>query len=353
MTRVPVNRIKDLLDACVTPTGGEVLIFSDVLKTDHTYFISNEIVALVEKTETFFRNTEGIINKQDKRIISETLNMATFYKYLLDYKGNRFLEFHPISNSQNHVQQGIDAAIQLRKKLGYSTDKIDINPFAIARQMGVQVYRRKLSNSTISGIHLNSKETGKVILINYNDDIYRQNFSVLHEMAHSIFDVKDEFEISLNGDEKIENKKYLEYRANRFASTFLIPPELARRISKSFKSDDKFREIANQFSVNPITLAISLSSNNLISRKDYERLKNLKIRKPKKVDPEYAGFSTKATERFSSIQEKGISYSFFRLVTDAYENGLISFSKICEVLSLTSTQVLELLDLMGVNINVR
>lgn len=348
LTKVSLNRMDDLVKGRVAPTGGEILIFSDVLKADHEYFISNEITSLVEKTETFFRSTEGVITRSDKRIITETLNMSVFYKYLLDVRNVKVVEFRPIIHSENHVQQGIDAALQLRKQLRYPVNKVDINPFAIARQMGIQVYRRKLSDSSISGIHLSSVETGKVILINYKDDIYRQNFSVLHEMAHSIFDVKDAFEISLESDKKDSLRMLSEYRANRFASTFLVPPELASRIVRSYKTDDDFKKLANRFSVNPITLAISLSSNNLISEEEFERLKRLKIRIPNKVDPEFSGLSKRAVERFSKLQSRGISYSFFRLIVDAYINSDISFSKICEVLSLQSIEVYELLDLMGV-----
>lgn len=353
LTKVSLNRLNELIKGSKAPTGGEILIFSDVLKIEHEYFISNEVTSLVEKTETFFRNTEGVITRSDKRIITETLNTALFYKYLQDVRNIRNVEFNPESESDNHVQQGMDAALQLRKQLKYPVDKVDINPFAIARQMGIQVYRRKLSDSSISGIHLSSLETGKVILINYKDDLYRQNFSVLHEMAHSIFDGKDAFEISLESDNNDKNKQYSEYRANKFASTFLIPPELARRIYKTYKSDDDFKKIANQYSVNPITLAISLNSNNLISEEEFERLKKLKIPIPNKVDPELSGLSKHAIERFSYLQSRGISLSFFRLIIDAYTQNDISFSKICEVLSLQSLDVYELLDSMGVRLDDR
>ncbi len=347
LSKVSSDRLSKLIHGIVSPTGGEILIFSDILKVDYEYFISSEVTSLVEKTETFFRNTDGIISKSDKRKISETLNIAVFYKYLLDLRNTKILDFKPQTNSKIHVQQGLDAAVQLRNQLHYPINKIDINPFAIARLMGIQVYRIKLSNSSISGIHLNGKETGKVILINYKDDLYRQNFSVLHEIAHSIFDVNDAFEISLDSDKNNKYKKYSEYRANKFASAFLIPPELASRIVKSYKTDDDFIKIANQFSVNPVTLAISLHSYKLITVNQFNELKSLKIKIPSKTDPESLNLSKRALEKFNNLQAKGISLSFFQLIVDAYIRGDISFSKICEVLSLQSSELYEIFDSGG------
>ena len=59
------------------------------------------------------------------------------------------------------------------------------------RSIGAHIFRRHLLNSNISGLFVAHPTAGACLLVNYDEDVYRQRFSVAHEMAHAIFDQSD------------------------------------------------------------------------------------------------------------------------------------------------------------------
>lgn len=345
--RIPVTRINAFLRAESIPVGDEILIISDVFRVDYIYFISNDVKSQFEKTYKFYRATEGIITRVDKRIIADTLYLAEFINDIIEHMGYRCREFIPKYTSQNHVEQGKQVAEQLRELFNLKFNQTEINPFSIAREMGIQVFRRHLSKSIISGIHMDNENTGKIILINYDDDIYRQNFSLLHELAHCIFDSNKDYSISMMDDKSDENKKRSEWRANSFASQFLIPEKLAKYINGSWNNDSEFVDLANKFNVNPATLSYSLNKNKLITESESKLLSELKIRLIDKSEPELSGLSYNGIERVKQLQEKGFSFSFIKMSYEAYHNEIISFSKLCEMLFMSSAEVYELMKVIG------
>lgn len=62
-------------------------------------------------------------------------------------------------------------------------------------------------------------EVGRCILVNYDEDVYRQRFTAAHELAHALME-DSEFNVSLSRD----GSNLVEVRANAFASHYLVPP---------------------------------------------------------------------------------------------------------------------------------
>lgn len=345
--RINRDRLNGFINANVMPLGDEVLILADVFSIDYYYFLSNETKSPIDKTQKFLRANSNILTKYDKETIAETLYAAQFANTIQGINGFKPQIFIPKANTRNHVEQGKIAADQLRKQLGIKLFKTEINSFSIVRSLGIQIFRRKLINSKISGIHMENPNTGKIILINHLDDVYRQNFSVLHELAHSIFDSSCEYQISMDDDINNIEKKAIEWRANSFASNFLIPQDLALALKDKWKNDREYIELANRLAVNPITLAIALKNNGVISQESYNELRKLKIPKEKKKDPELIGLSTNGMRRIKELHSQGISYYFLKLSYEAYINNIVSLSKLCELLMLDEKEIEKLIVDMG------
>jgi Zn-dependent peptidase ImmA (M78 family) len=345
--RINRDRLNGFINARVMPLGDEVLILSDVFSIDYYYFLSNETKSPIDKTQKFFRANGNILTKNDKRSIAETLYAAEFA--ITIQRKNGFIPqiFTPKTTARNHVAQGKIVAYQLREQLEIKLTETEINPFKVVRDLGIQIFRRKLTNSKISGIHMENPNTGKIILINHFDDVYRQNFSVLHELAHSIFDSNSEYQISMDDDISNSQKKEAEWRANSFASNFLIPCDLALALKDKWKGDEEYIELANRLTVNPITLAFSLKKNGVISKEDCNYLSKLKIPKEKKIDPELKGLSTNGMKRIKELHSHGISFYFLKLSYEAYLKDIISFSKLSEVLMINEKEIEKLIIDMG------
>jgi Zn-dependent peptidase ImmA (M78 family) len=88
------------------------------------------------------------------------------------------------------------------------------------------VFRQKLSNDKISGLFIHHPIAGRCVLVNYDEDLYRQRFTAAHECGHAILDVGEEFGISFgtNGND------LREVRVNAFASHYLLPPKFLEKL---------------------------------------------------------------------------------------------------------------------------
>src|SRR6185295_885484 len=122
-------------------------------------------------------------------------------------------------------KHGQDAAGQLRRHLRYQPAEVPADVFYDCRRMGVHVFRRALENSNISGLFIQHPAAGPCILVNYSEDLFRQRFTVSHELGHALFDNGEEFVVSFYGKEDL-----VEVRANTFAAHFLLPDEYLARL---------------------------------------------------------------------------------------------------------------------------
>ncbi len=122
-----------------------------------------------------------------------------------------------------------EIAGEVRILLGYKENELLQNIFDDFRNLGLHIFRRKLHNSNLSGIFIHHPVAGKCVLVNYSEDLYRQNFTVSHEVAHSIFDTNQLYNVSFTKD----GKDIKEIRANRFAAGFLMPAAVLQKLKGS------------------------------------------------------------------------------------------------------------------------
>lgn len=227
-TGIGNDRLALLIEGKVTPSGDEILILADYFKCDFKFFISNEQFAPFEQTEELFRRHGNELNREDRWGIQEFLFLCECQDFLF----KEFSAIRPITTftfqkiGTFHKQQGIDAASSLRAFFSYPDHAVPLDVFDDFRRIGIHIFRRKLGQSAISGIYIRHPSAGHCILINYDEDIYRQRFSVAHEVAHAILDDNDvsvskkEYPVKVGG--KWTSEQLSEIRANSFAAAYLV-----------------------------------------------------------------------------------------------------------------------------------
>ncbi|MGF6403295.1 Zn-dependent peptidase ImmA (M78 family)/transcriptional regulator with XRE-family HTH domain [Pseudomonas frederiksbergensis] len=329
-TAISVDRLIQIEQGAVEPTGDEILILADFYRCDFKFFISNEQVAPFEQTETLYRAHGKEFSKADRAAIQEFLYLCDTEQYLIQELHGTSQEFFFAPTGTYFKGHAQDAAKAMRKMMGHGERQVPLDVYAEFRSVGVHVFRRKLSNSKISGVFIQHPTAGKCILVNYTEDVYRQRFSAAHEMAHAIFDSHEGASVTLLGD----GADMREVRANHFASCYLMPEEVIRQLpDPSGWSESDTQLWANKFRVSCDALGIAVKEARLADSDTSRRIRHYRVPREAKVDPELPERLTpEQRARKASLLTRGLSDHYVGLCLDAYSQDLISLGRLSEAL---------------------
>lgn len=341
-----IQRIDELERGAKEPTGDEILIFADFYKQDYKYFISNEKLSASEQVEILYRKYGEDFSKEDRKAIQEFIFLCENEQDILNYLDFKKQTFIAAKYNKIYKDQGAETAENLRLFLGYKKNELYSDLYSEFRKIGLHIFRRKLQNSKISGLFIKHPVAGKCILVNYDDDIYRQNFTLSHEVCHSILDDEIDFNVSYESE-----KGYREIRANTFASRFLIPQSILNNLRDVQWNDDLILKMANQLKVNVQPLIITLKSNKLISQYEYDSFLKLKLPRKDKDDYELKGLSPKIQSSKKELIQKGLSTFYVRNCYEAYRNGHISSGKLAEILLVDEFELPSILALFNLKLD--
>lgn len=348
-TGIPVDRLRTIEAARIEPTGDEILIISDHYRCDYKFFVSNDQVAAYEQTATLYRAHVKDFSKADRRAIQEFLYLCETEAYLMKELRVPVKEFTYKPTVQSFKRDGEAAAAAMRRWLGHSDREVARDVYDEFRSVGVHVFRRKLGNSSISGLFVLHPTAGKCALINASEDIYRQRFSAAHEIAHAIFDSDQQVSVSYV---RSNASDYREVRANRFASCYLIPPALLKKLSTVQWDKENVLHWASKLRVSCIALGVALKQAKMITYEDYKAIKQLRIPKEQKIDPELPATLTQMQrDRKAALLDLGLSDSYVQLCFDATKQGVISVGRLAEALLCGQAELLELADIYGVSLH--
>ncbi|MFO1334388.1 MAG: XRE family transcriptional regulator [Piscinibacter sp.] len=345
-TGIDVARLAAVEAGQAEPTGDEVLILADHYRCDFKFFISNEQVAPFEQTETLYRAHGNDFSKEDRRAVQDFLYLCETEDFLMRELDRAPKSFSFAPTGTFFKGHGEAAAASLRSALGHSDREVPRDVYAEFRSVGVHVFRRKLGNSNISGLFIRHPVAGKCALVNYSEDVYRQRFSAAHEMAHAIFDSAQGASVSFEGP---SGSDMVELRANRFASCFLMPPAFLAQLPDPARwSDVDAQRWANALRVSCVALAIALKEAKLIDAAAYDRIRNLRVPRDAKVDPELPeSLNATQRERKARLLESGLSDHYVGLCFEGFSVGVISIGRLAEALLCSHGELAELAALYG------
>lgn len=344
------DRLQTIESGHIEPYGDEILILADIYQEDFKYFISNEKLSASEKIEELYRVNGQSFTKEDKRVIQTFISLCSNEQFVWEslQREKSSFEVPLINQSFINNEDGVIVAKSLRKHLGYNGLESYQNLYSEFRKLGIHIFRRKLKKTGFSGLFIRHPEAGLCILINYDDNIYRQNFTLAHEVGHALMDGSD-FNVSLNSDDR---KAFREYRANSFASNFLMPQDIIKKIPKALLTPDYIRNQAKKFRVNVEPLLISLKNARVIDQTNFENLKKLSVKIPKEEqqDYEFENLTDKLANSYTSTIERGLTPSYIKSCHQAFCENLISRERLAEMLLTDLYDLSQLLDLFNLKI---
>jgi Zn-dependent peptidase ImmA (M78 family) len=345
-TGIPEETLSAVEEGKVGPTGDQILILADYYKCDFKFFISNEKLAPFEQTEILFRMHGDELSKTDRWAIQEFLFLCECEEYVLGLRSSsRHSEFSFSKVGTYYKRHGEEAASALRQHLGYAANAIGMDVFDDFRRLGIHIFRRSLENSNISGLFIRHPTAGRCVLVNYDEDVYRQRFTVAHEIGHAILDEGTDVVVSFTWGEN----DLSEVRANTFASRYLMPPEFLRAIPEShYWNPQKALEWASKLKVSTAALARALRDAGLIDQTIEAQLKAVRVPPELKSDPELAqDLSPGSRRRKEEMLRMGLSDFYMERCLKAYEDGEITAGRLAEMLLIEPQELDELARLYG------
>jgi Zn-dependent peptidase ImmA (M78 family)/transcriptional regulator with XRE-family HTH domain len=335
------------------PTGDEVLIFADYYLCDYQFFISDEKVAPFEQTEILFRRHGDEFSTEDRWAVQEFLFLCECEEFLLRFlPKHTYKPFNFIKRGNYYKGHGQQAGKELRKHFAYASNAVKMDIYEDFRSLGFHIFRRQLENSNISGLFIKHPIAGKCVLVNYNEDVYRQRFTAAHESAHAILDNDQEVVVSLEKYKKKSDRdeyNLIELRADNFASHYLMPPEFLQQIPDfNVWNHEKAIEWANKLKVSTTALANALEDAKFISKNVALDIKSVRVPRYLKVDPELPeSLSIASRQRREELLKRGLSNFYVGLCFDAYEQGFISAGRLAEMLLTSKYELTEIASFYG------
>lgn len=346
-TGISEGRLIEIEAGSSEPSGDEVLILAFHYRHDFRDFVDDRRPEPFDSVDILYRRSGSAFSPSDRRAVQEFLFLCERESEIEKVLEVQRTSFSFVPSGEIYKKHGEDAAIALRKSLRYKNNEIVNDVYADMRKIGVHVFRRRLDSSAISGLFVNSSISGRCVLINYDEDIYRQRFSAAHELAHSIFDVSDSARVTFDTRSNAYDKADLkEIRANRFASCLLLPPSSLPK-GVVWTSSEAVRW-ASSFRVSTAVLAISLRESALINDSEYQVICSAKVPSGLKVDPEAPKSLTEAQRkrRFAYL-ERGLSDHYVRLCFEAHHEGHVSSGWLSESFLADHAELREISVLFG------
>ena len=324
-------------------TGDQLVLLSALYRRDFRYFVTGDYPSAESQIQEMFRRNAKL-SAGDRLAIQEFVRLCEYEDFLEREVFQKQLSTIPdysqfLFGHSYFKRQGEEAAACERKRLLLDQEPVE-NIFDLIRQQGIHVFKRQLEDKNISGLYINHPVAGHCILINYLDDLYRQNFSTAHEYCHALFDSSRGQEVTYL--KLPSDKPELEWRANSFAGNFLVPKQ---RLESDYSPAGSYTEwlpliqqIAKQFRVSSQVVIIRLVELQWISQDLQRQLfqdRHLVIRYDEKFDPETPpSLSSGMRDKSTQIIRRGLSWHFINLGIEAYRNGEITYQKLLDMLLL-------------------
>lgn len=346
-TGVDVNRLVLIESGKQEPSGDELLILANYYARDFRDFVDSTRSEPFKQTDILYRRYGNVFTPEDRRAIQEFLFLCEIEATLEKELGRSSMLFKFEPTGTHFKTHGEQAATALRRSMGYNPRQIRLDIYADFRSIGIHVFRRRLINTEISGLYIEHPIAGHCILVNYEEDIYRQRFSASHEAGHAIFDFSDAASVTYQrGSSKYDRQDLKEIRANRFASCYLMPPELLPNIQNW--SVNLAQHWAQTLKVSTEALSYALLDAQRIDQDTAKLIRSARVPLADKIDPEAPEHLTDTQlNRRKLLLERGFSDYYVGLCFEAHQQGLISAGRLSEALLADHNETREISVLYG------
>ncbi len=317
------------------PTLKQLKLISERTKRPLAIFFLDKIPQEKPLPKDFRLNPkqEGKFDKKTIFVIRKARKLQSILK---DFGENNFGEtIKELKVNINSSPQEISSKLRKKFEITEELQRKIKNPWKFFRFLREKLEEEKIFNFQFSmpigdarGFAL-SDDFPRIVVVNSGDIIEARIFTLIHELGHILL---GDTEISLPNF--IDINKHEKW-CNEFASSFLLPPEMARRI---FKENDKnlveydtLKTLSRKYKVSKSMLLYNMVKLKFITYLDYEEKLNKYIEKDT-LKVKSGGVGVPAEKK--CFNELGAS--FISLVADNIDKKIITYSDALDYLSIKS-----------------
>ena len=356
LTRQDYQRLEE---GNLSPLPGDyVLLVAAAFGVDFRYFISTDLDDEESQTRKIYRAI-GEPSTADRLAIRRFMRLCAAeheLEQILDVPHPQLPAPHAVAGSF-YKGHGATGAQHERARLRLRNAPIN-NVFDVLRQAGVRLFRFALAESEVSGLTIIHPTAGACVLVNYDEDLYRQFFSAAHEYAHVLFDRRQVEESGcIVSSKKYSREDLVEIRANTFASEFLLPRSAFDRYSLTSNPQQlmaAIKQIARDYRVNTPVVAIALKEAGRISERtlrSFQAASGTAIPRADKHDPDIpGGLTERQIRRRHEVSKQGLSGYFLELLRRAIVQHQITFARFAEILDMSVLDARRFVDDVGLGI---
>jgi len=329
------NTYKSWMKEIDKPTLKQLESISLKTKRPLAIFFLEKVPQEKQIPEDFRLNPEQE-GKFDRKTIFAIRKARKLQSALKEFGENMFGEnIKELKVNANDSPQEI--AINIRKKFGITEE---LQGKMRDSYSFLKLLRKKLDEEKVFSFQISmpledargfalSDELPRVIVVNSKDIPEARIFTLIHEFGHVLL---GDTEVSIPNF--IDSNKHEKW-CNEFASTFLLPPKMARKVfeenNRNLVEYDTLKKLSRKYKVSKSMLLYNMVKLKFITPLDYEEVLDKYTKKDySKVKSGGAGVSSEKR----CINELGAS--FVSLVADNIDKNTITYSDALDYLSIKS-----------------
>ncbi len=318
------------------PTINQLRIISEKTKRPIALFFSLEIPEEKPLPKDFRLNPQkkGKFEKKTIMAIRKARKLQSILNELGEnYLGNSFKDLGISIEDSPH-----DVALMVRQKLGIDeiVQRKSKTAYAFIRLIREKLEKEKLFNFQMSmplgdarGFAL-SDNFPKIIVINSKDSIEARIFTLAHELGHVLLGDTEIGTPDLGDTNK--NEKW----CNGFASSLLLPPEIANLIFEENRGKltdyETLNKLSKKYKVSKLMLLYNMVKLKFITSLDYEEI----VKKYNKKEQVAVGKISRAGVSADKRCLNELGSNFISIVADNLDKKTITYSDALDYLSIKS-----------------
>jgi len=332
---VSENTYKKWIEGLDKPTVKQLKLISWKTKRPLALFFSDKIPEENPLPKDYRLNPEKV-GKFNKKTIFAIRKSRKLQSILKDFGENTLGEILKktkisIKDSPQDIAKSLRERFNLTEEFQRKGDSYNFFKFLRNKLEEEKIFNFQISMplEDARGFAL-SDELPRIIVVNSGDIIEARIFTLIHELGHILL---GDTELSIPN---FKDTNKTERWCNEFASAFLLPPEMARRIFKENDETlieyDTLKKLSRKYKVSKSMLLYNMVKLKFIHASDYENYLSRYTKQEYIEKASASGGGVSAEKR--CLSELGAS--FVSLVADNIDKKTITYSDALDYLSIKS-----------------